>query len=99
MRTAASAACPASRDPIETPTLSAVLTQASPSVSWEGATVTWMMLLPLVRVGAIASPVKRARTDSTTRFGARTKVEVPMASAAVPVMNCFHSGHPQVRAP
>ena len=79
--------------------LRAVLTQARPSVSWEGATVTCTMLLPLVRVGAMARPVRSARTDSTTRLGAKPKVEAPTASPTSPAMSCFHSGHPHVREP
>ena len=86
-------------DPRDTPILRAVLTQASPSVSWEGATVTWTMLLPLVMVGAMARPVSTYRADSTARFGATVKVEAPSARASAPAASCFHSGHPHERDP
>ena len=76
-----------------------MLIHASPSVSWEGATVAWTMLFPVVMVGAIAMPVVAMSAPSTTRPGASGRSEAPMASVVVPARNCFHSGHLQERDP
>ena len=95
----ASTARPPSSEPSDTPTFSDVLIHASPSVSWEGATEAWTMLLPVVMVGAIAMPVVAMSAPSTTSPGASGRSEAPMDSAAVPARNCLHSGHLHERAP
>ena len=75
-----STARPPSIEPSDTPTFRDVLIHASPSVSWEGATVAWTMLFPVVMVGAIAMPVVAMSAPSTTRPGASGRSEAPMAS-------------------